>query len=97
MLAAALASAPPATAAFIEDVECFFEPGDVPGVDVFFPAECTQFTSTSGVVTVIAKGRLPEGFTLERTHVGPIPCFVGTGRIVATTHGRVLATCRFKP
>ena len=97
MLSVGLLSAVPASAAIVEDVECFFEPGDVPGVDVFFPGDCTQVTSTSGVVTIIAKGELPEGFTLERTHVGTIPCFGGTGRITATKSGQVVATCHFRP
>ncbi len=90
-------SAGPAVAAGTEPIECFFEPGDVPGVDVFFPGVCREFTSASGVVTILGKGRLPEGFTLERTYVGEIPCFGETGRIIAMTNGNVIATCQFRP
>jgi len=97
ILGAGLVSAAPASAAFIEDIQCSFEPGDVPGVDVFFEGECTQFTSASGIVTILAKGHLPEGFALEQTFVGTVPCFGGTGRITAFTTGKVIATCQFLP
>ena len=97
LIGAGLAVAPPAAAAaIVEDIECMFEPGDVPGVDVFFPGECRLVTTPSGRVNVVAEGQLPEGFTLERTHVGPIPCLGSTGRIVATPNGRVVATCHFE-
>ena len=72
---------------------CFFVPGDVPGVDVFFPAACIIVTSSSGRTTVVAKGELPEGFTLDATFVGTVPCFGQTGKIVATVSGQVTATC----
>ena len=75
--------------------DCTFEPGDVPGVDVFFPASCTVVTSASGNVTVVARGQLPEGYTLTETFVGTLPCFGDTGMVVATTSGEVTATCHF--
>ena len=89
----------PASAAAIvihpDEIDCTFEPGDVPGVDVFFPAACTIVTSDSGNVTIIARGQLPEGYTLTETFVGTLPCFGDTGRVVATTSGQVTATCHF--
>ena len=94
-----LLSVAPASAAAIvihpDEIECTFEPGDVPGVDVFFPAACTIVTSDSGNVTIVARGRLPEGYTLTETFVGTLPCFGDTGRVVATRSGQVTATCHF--
>jgi len=78
------------------DNGCFFEPGDVPGVDVYFPAECTIVSTDSGATTSVAKGPLPGGYSLSSTFVGALPCFGGTGRIVATVSGMVSATCHFK-
>ncbi len=75
--------------------DCFFEPGDVPGVDVFFPAECTIVVSDSGRTTVVGKGQLPDGFSFDRVVRATIPCFGGTGKLVATPSGRVTATCHF--
>lgn len=79
------------------DISCYFEPGDVPGVDVSFPAKCMEVISDSGVVTVVASGQLPAGYSLTKTFVGPVPCFGGTGMITATVSGRVNATCHFMP
>ena len=79
------------------EFDCFFEPGDVPGVDVFFPARCTLVITPSGNTQIIAHGQLPAGFSLNKTFVGDVPCFGGTGRIVATPSGRVNATCHFTP
>jgi hypothetical protein len=77
--------------------DCIFEPGDVPGVDVSFPARClVVFTPTGGVI-VNAHGQIPAGYALEETFVGELPCFGGTGRVVATTSGEVNATCQLKP
>jgi hypothetical protein len=76
-----------------EDAECFFEPGDVPGVDVFFPGECTLITTPTGTLQVVARGQLPAGYTLSETFEGDVPCFGGTGHIVATKSGQVRATC----
>jgi uncharacterized protein (AIM24 family) len=74
--------------------DCFFEPGDVPGVDVAFDAQCVVvFTPTGGVI-VTAHGQLPAGFTLEQTFVGTLPCLGGTGRVTATPSGEVNATCQ---
>ena len=73
--------------------ECFFEPGDVPGVDVFFDARCVVVLTPSGEIIVSAHGQLPAGFTLEQTFVGTLPCFGGTGRVTATPSGEVNATC----
>ena len=94
----ALPAAPAAAAAIVvhpDGANCTFEPGDVPGVDVFFPGECTIVTSDSGNVTIVARGELPAGYSLTETFVGPVPCFGGTGMIVATTSGQVTATCHF--
>ena len=102
-LAAAVATsvvvaAPASAAAFVEHPDdCIFEPGDVPGVDVSFPAECTIVTTDSGVTTIVATGNLPQGYSLSSTFVGSVPCFGGTGRIVATVSGKVSATCHFTP
>lgn len=98
MAVAVLPAAPASAAAFVERPEdCFFEPGDVPGVDVFFPAACTIVTSDSGRVTIVARGQLPEGYTLTKTFVGTLPCFGQTGRVTATVSGQVTATCHFGP
>jgi hypothetical protein len=74
---------------------CYFEPGDVPGVDAYYDATCTFVHLPSGDWQVVAKGQLPEGYTLTKTFQGELKsCFGGTGRIVATTSGQVQATCR---
>jgi hypothetical protein len=76
---------------------CVFEPGDVPGVNVFFPPKsCMMVTTPNGRVTVVAKAVLPAGFTLQRTFVGQLPCFGHTGRVVATKSGRVSAICHWQ-
>jgi hypothetical protein len=75
---------------------CTFEPGDVPGVNVYFPAKCMQVVTPSGRVTIIAKGVLPSGFSLQRTFVGPVACFGHTGRIVATKSSMVSAICHWR-
>ena len=78
---------------------CTFEPGDVPGVDVFFPADCLQVVSPSGRGVVMARGKLPSGFSLLHTFQGTLPCtFLGQtvlGHVVATRSGNVRATCHF--
>jgi|SRR5215213_3263771 len=97
-LAVAVAPTPASAAAFVltpGEFECFFEPGDVPGVDVFFPGSCSLVETPSGNVVIVGRGELPAGFTLSETFVGPVPCFSGTGRIVATRSGQVTATCPF--
>jgi len=77
-------------------LQCFFEPGDVPGVNVFFPATtCQAVITPSGNVEIMAHGELPAGFSLQETFVGPVPCFGGTGMIVATPSGQVNSTCHF--
>jgi hypothetical protein len=94
-----LPAAPASAAAIVlhpgDIPDCTFEPGDVPGVDVFFPAACTVVTSASGEVNIVARGQLPEGYTLTQTFVGTLPCFGDTGRVVATKSGQVTATCHF--
>jgi hypothetical protein len=73
---------------------CHFEPGDVPGVNVDFPAACTIVITSSGKVEIAAHGQLPAGFTLQSTVIGSLPCFnFGNGRVVATPSGQVAATC----
>src|SRR5690349_15083550 len=87
-------------AAFVQHPEpgaCSFEPGDVPGVDVYFPAACTIVTSGSGSTTIVARGHLPDGYSLTKTFVGTLPCFGEIGKVVATVSGQVTATCHFKP
>jgi hypothetical protein len=78
---------------------CTFEPGDVPGVNVFFPADCLQIVTPSGRAVVVARGQLPPGFSLARTFQGTLPCsFLGQtviGHIAATRSGTVHATCHF--
>jgi hypothetical protein len=98
--ATVFSTAPASAAAFVQHPDensCVFQPGDVPGVDVFFPAACTIVTTDSGVTTIVAKGDLPEGYSLSNTFVGTAPCFGETGRIVATVSGQVSITCHFKP
>jgi hypothetical protein len=74
---------------------CFFEPGDVPGVDTFFPATCIFVHVPNGDLQVVARAMLPEGYSLIRPFSGPLAsCFGGSGRVVATTSGSVQATCR---
>jgi len=99
-VAVMLPASPAAGAAIVVhrgEVACFFEPGDVPGVDVYFEAECTFVTSDSGVTTIVGRAQLPEGFTLSETFVGTLPCFGGTGEVRATVSGEVTAICHFKP
>ena len=95
-LAVAVAPTPASAAAFVltpGELECFFEPGDVPGVDVFFPGRCSLVETPSGNTLIVGRGELPAGYTLDATFVGSVPCFGGTGRIVATRSGQVTATC----
>ncbi len=97
-LTAAVAPTSASAAAFVltpGELDCVFEPGDVPGVDVFFPARCALVTTPSGNTVIVGRGELPAGYTLSETFVGPVPCFGGTGRIVATTSGQVTAICPF--
>ena len=87
-------SAPAASAeATVETFDCTFEPGDVPGVDEYFPATCHRVTTPDGRVNIVGEGWLPEGFTLTRTVVTQLPCFGGVGMVTATTSGRVIAVC----
>ena len=98
-LAVAVAPTPASAAAFVLtpcELECFFEPGDVPGVDVFFPGTCSLVVTPSGNQVIVGRGELPAGFTLDKAFVGPVPCFGGTGRIVATPGGQVTAVCPSK-
>jgi hypothetical protein len=97
--ASGLASAANSHAAIVlhpGDIPCTFEPGDVPGVNVFFPAKCTVIIRSNGGQTVVAHGQLPQGFSLSHTFVGTLPCFGFTGRVTATVSGRVNATCHLK-
>jgi hypothetical protein len=92
-------AAPASAAAFVQhpdETSCTFEPGDVPGVDVYFPARCTIVTTDTGRTVIVARGELPEGYSLEETYVGPVPCFGSTGRITATVSGQVTATCQLE-
>jgi hypothetical protein len=95
-LVVAFAPTQASAAAFVltpGELECFFEPGDVPGVDVYFAGTCSQVVTPSGNTVIVGRGQLPAGYTLDQTFVGSVPCFGGTGRIVATTSGQVTATC----
>jgi len=77
-----------------EDIPgCTFDPGDVPGVDVSFPAQCTLVFTASGSLVVVARGQLPAGYTLTKTFEGDAPCLGGIGHIVATKSGQVTGTC----
>src|SRR5690348_41323 len=58
-----------------DNPDCSFEPGDVPGVDVFFPAQCTLVFTPGGTFEVIGHGHLPAGYSLSKTFVGTLPCF----------------------
>ncbi|MGY2703744.1 MULTISPECIES: hypothetical protein [unclassified Nocardioides] len=93
-----LTASPSAAAADVThsgEQECFFEPGDVPGVDEFFPADCTIVVSDSGRTTVVARGWLPDGYSFDTAVRATIPCFEATGELVVTPSGRVTATCHF--
>ena len=83
----------PAGGAEIFRFTCFFDPGDVPGVNVPFPGECTIVITPSGNFQVNAHAQLPAGFSLAETFEGDLPCFGGTGHVVATKSGEVNATC----
>jgi hypothetical protein len=78
---------------------CTFEPGDVPGVNQFFSADCLLVVTPSGEALVVARGQVPPGVSLSHTFQGSLPCtFFGQtvrGHIVATTSGNVRATCHF--
>jgi hypothetical protein len=95
-LVVAFAPTQASAAAFVltpGELECFFEPGDVPGVDVYFAGTCSEVVTPSGNTVIVGRGQLPAGYTLDQTFVGSVPCFGGTGRIVATKSGQVTATC----
>lgn len=97
-LAVTVAPTSASAAAFVltpGELECYFEPGDVPGVDVYFPGTCSEVVTPSGNVVIVGRGELPAGYTVTETFVGPVPCFGGTGRIVATRSGQVAAICPF--
>jgi hypothetical protein len=79
-----------------DDLNCNFAPGDVPGVDVSFPAQCTIVTTSRGWVTVAAKGRLPKGYSVSTRVVAQMPCLGATGRVVANPSGRVSAVCHLQ-
>ena len=92
--AVVLPAAPASAAASVDrSTDCYFEPGDVPGVDVLFPARCTFVTSDTGSTTIIGRAQLPEGYSLSQTFVGSLPCFGSTGRVTATVSGQVTAVC----
>jgi hypothetical protein len=78
---------------------CNFEPGDVPGVNVFFPADCLSVVTPSGQATIFARGQLPSGYSLVSAFEGSLPCsFFGQtvlGHVAATPSGVVRATCHF--
>ena len=93
-------ASPASAAAFVQhpdETSCSFEPGDIPGVDVFFPAACTIITLGSGQTIIVARGQLPAGYSLDSTFVGTLPCFGQTGRVTATVSGQVTAICNFRP
>jgi hypothetical protein len=75
--------------------DCMFEPGDVPGVDVFFPATCTVVFTPTGATVIVATGQLPAGYSLSTAFVGTTSCngVPNGARIVATPSGQVVATC----
>ena len=74
---------------------CFFEPGDVPGVNTTFAATCVFVHVPNGDLQVVARATLPAEYSLTRPFSGPLAsCFGGSGRVVATTAGTVQATCR---
>ena len=72
---------------------CFFEPGDVPGVNKTFAATCVFVHVPNGDLQVVARATLPAG-SFE-PFSGPLAsCFGGSGRVVANAAGKVQATCR---
>ena len=72
---------------------CFFEPGDVPGVNETTPATCVFVHVPNGDLQVVAKATLPAG-SFEPFSGQLASCFGGSGRIVANAAGTVQATCR---
>ena len=95
-------SALPAQAAAVskgEDVGCFLDPGDIPGLPGFDLPEATLVVRDQGGVTLSCHGWLPEDLSLIRTFAGSAPCFgptrVVTAHIVATKSGRVHFICQF--
>ncbi|GAA4801085.1 hypothetical protein GCM10023200_42370 [Actinomycetospora chlora] len=76
---------------------CFFEPGDVPGIDVQFEATCTFVHEPTGNLRVVARARVPAGYTVASPFHGSLNCtFNGvesSGTIIATKSGQVTATC----
>jgi hypothetical protein len=97
--AAAMTAAPAVGKAVVlhpDDLYCNFAPGDVPGVDVSFPATCTIVTSSTGRVSVVGKATLPKGYSVRTRVVAQMPCLGATGRVTATPSGRVTAVCHFR-
>ena len=68
----------------------------IPLADVLYFQRHTDGTTAlrmRGNTVIVGRGELPAGYTLDATFVGSVPCFGGTGRIVATKSGQVTATC----
>jgi hypothetical protein len=100
---ALVSSAAPATAGAAvfkdEDVGCFLDPGDIPGMPGFGLPEATLVLRADGGVTLSCHGWLPDQLSLPRTFAGSAPCFgpggVVTAHVVATKSGRVHFICHF--
>jgi hypothetical protein len=97
-----IGSALPAQAASVskdEDVGCFLDPGDIPGLPGFDLPEATLVLRVDGGVTLSCHGSLPDDLSLTRTFAGSAPCFgpggVVAAHIVATKSGRVHFICHF--
>jgi hypothetical protein len=104
LLAVGIVLATPASAATTvlknEDVGCFTDPGDIPGLPGFSLPQGTLILRENGGVTVSCHGSLPQGLSVTRTFSGTAPCFAPTGEVVqahvvATKSGRVHFTCHF--
>ena len=77
---------------------CFFELGDIPGVNIQFSATCIFVHEPSGNLQVVARAQLPAGYTLQEPFRGTLDCtFNGvesSGTFIATKSGKVVAECK---
>lgn len=99
---AASGSAAGARAFILKDEElgCFTEAGDIPGVPGFQLPRGIVVITSSGHLTLVCHGELPAGFSFPETLVLPVPCTLGppfgttTGQIVVTKSGQVSVHCQ---
>jgi hypothetical protein len=107
MLAAIVAltavSAASSAGAFIlkdEELGCFTNPGDIPGMPGFDLPRGIVVITPSGHLALVCHGPLPTGLSVPETMVLTVPCTLGPpfgttpGLLVVTKSGMVNAYCQ---